>query len=84
METKICSHSVHQVSDLGKNTQYDIALAVISSLMADCSQAQRVIEAVADSPSGLGYHDRYAQGAESAYRVMLSNLQAWRDALKKE
>lgn len=83
METIMCSHSVNQVSDL-KKTQYDIALAVISSLMEDCSQAQRVIEAVADSPSGLGYHDRYAQGAESAYRAMLSNLQAWRDALKKE
>ena len=51
--------------------------------MEDCSQAQRVIEAVADSPSGLGCHDRYAQGAESAYRAMLSNLQAWRDALEK-
>lgn len=83
METMMCSHSVHQVSDL-KKSQYDIALAVISSLMEDCSQAQRVIEAVVDSPSGLGCHDRHAQGAESAYRAMLSNLQAWRDALKKE
>lgn len=78
----MCSHSVHQVPDL-KKSQYDIALAVIGSLMEDCSQAQRVIEAVADSPSGLGCHDRYAQGAESAYRAMLSNLQAWRDALEK-
>lgn len=82
METIMCSHSVHQVPDL-KKSQYDIALAVIGSLMEDCSQAQRVIEAVADSPSGLGCHDRYAQGAESAYRAMLSNLQAWRDALEK-
>lgn len=79
----MCSHSVNQVSDL-KKSQYDIALAVINSLMEDCSQAQRVIEAVADSPSGFGCYDRYAQGAESAYRAMLSNLQAWRDALKKE
>lgn len=83
METIMCSHSVNQVSDL-KKSQYDIALAVINSLMEDCSQAQRVIEAVADSPSGLGCYDRYAQGAESAYRAMLGNLQAWRDALKKE
>lgn len=83
METIMCSHSVNQVSDL-KKSQYDIALAVINSLMEDCSQAQRVIEAVADSPSGFGCYDRYAQGAESAYRAMLSNLQAWRDALKKE
>lgn len=82
METIMCSHSVHQVPDL-KKSQYDIALAVIGSLMEDCSQAQRVIEAMADSPSGLGCHDRYAQGAESAYRAMLSNLQAWRDALEK-
>ena len=75
METIMCSHFVHQVSDL-KKSQYDIALAVIGSLMEDCSQA--------DSPSGLGCYDRYAQGAESAYRAMLGNLQAWRDALKKE
>ena len=35
METIMCSHSVHQVSDL-KKSQYDIALAVISSLMGEC------------------------------------------------
>lgn len=79
----MCSHSVHQVSDL-KKSQYDIALAVIGSLMEDCLQAQRVIEGVADSPSGLECHDRYAQGADAAYRAMLSNLRAWQDALKKE
>lgn len=83
METIMCSHSVHQVEDL-KKAQYDIALAVIGSLMEDCLQAQRVIETVANSPSGLGYHDRYAQGADAAYRNMLGNLRAWQDALKKE
>jgi len=83
METIMCSHSVHQVEDL-KKSQYDIALAVIGSLMEDCLQAQRVIEGVADSPSGLGCHDRYAQGADAAYRAMLSNLRAWQAALKKE
>lgn len=83
METIMCSHSVHQVSDL-KKSQYNIALAVIGSLMEDCLQAQRVIEGVADSPSGLGCHDRYAQGADAAYRAMLSNLRAWQAALKKE
>ena len=83
METIMCSHSVHQVSDL-KSTQYDIALAVIGSLMEDCLQAQRVIEGVADSPSGIGFYDRYAQGADAAYRAMLSNLRAWQAALKKE
>lgn len=83
METIMCSHSVHQVSDL-KKSQYDIALAVIGSLMEDCLQAQRVIEGVADSPSGTGFYDRYAQGADAAYRAMLSNLRAWQAALKKE
>lgn len=83
METIMCSHSVHQVEDL-KKSQYDIALAVISSLVEDCLQAQRVIEEVTDSPSGLGHHDRYAQGANAAYRSMLNNLRAWQDALKKE
>jgi len=82
METIMCSHSVHQVEDL-KKTQYNIAQAVISSLVEDCLQAQQVIEEVTDSPSGIGHHDRYAQGADAAYRSMLKNLRAWQDALKK-
>lgn len=82
METIMCSHSVHQVEDL-KKTQYNIAQAVIRSLIEDCLQAQQVIEEVTDSPSGIGYHDRYAQGADAAYHSMLKNLRAWQDALKK-
>ena len=83
METIMCSLWVHQVEEM-KKYQYDIALGVIGSLMEDCLQAQRVIETVANSPSGLGYHDRYSQGANAAYRNMLGNLRAWQDALKKE
>lgn len=77
----MCSHSVHQVEDLNKSPQYQIALAVIDSLMADCLQAQQVIEEVTNSPSGAGYHDRYAQGAMASYRSMLSNLRAWKTIL---
>lgn len=82
METIMCSHSVHQVSDL-KSTQYEIALAVIGSLIEDCRQAQRVIEEVTSSATGGGYHDRYAQGEAAAYRSMLVNLQSWQAALLK-
>lgn len=83
METIMCSHSVHQVSDL-KKTQYDIALAVIGSLMEDCLQAQRVVEEAAAAPVGSVFYDRYAQGKAAAYDVMLGNLLEWRDVLKKE
>lgn len=82
MET-MCSHSVHQASDLRKSTQYEIALAVIGSLMEDCRQAGEELDEVTSSATGGGYHDRYAQGEAAAYRSMLGNLQSWQDALLK-
>lgn len=83
METRSCSYSQHQATDLMKSTQYLIARAVIDSLIEDCNQAIEAIQGVNDLPAGQEVDSLHAQGQVSAYNAVLSNLELWRDVLLK-